>query len=268
MTIRVKSDIIKYMHILLTNDDGIFAPGLAAIYKRLTRLGRVTVAAPSDVQSGAGHAISLTEIRCRRVNIEGLFEGYSVDGSPADCVKLALNQLVSADDPVDLVVSGMNHGANVGINIFYSGTVAGAIEAAFYSLPAIAVSAAFDDPMDFEAAADHAFAVVQQLADLPAGRVANLNIPRLSKGTPKGVLIAPQSTHGFDEKYQARTDDTGQRVYQLTGGHHRDPHDGGWTDTTGLIAGYITLTCLRQELTDTEGNCLLDQKKLRLKIED
>ena len=256
------------MHILLTNDDGIFAPGLAAIYKRLIRLGKVSVAAPSDVQSGAGHAISLTEIRCRRVNIEGLFEGYSVDGSPADCVKLALNELIDADDPVDLVISGMNHGANVGINIFYSGTVAGAIEAAFYNLPSIAVSAAFDDPMDFEAAADHAFAVITQLTDLPAGRVANLNVPRLSKGTPKGILIAPQSTHGFEEQYRVRTDDEGQRVYQLTGGNHRDPTSGEWMDTTALIAGYITLTCLRQELTDPEGNHLLNQKNFRLRTEE
>ena len=248
------------MHILLTNDDGIFAPGLAAIYKRLTQLGRITVAAPSDVQSGAGHAISLTEIRCGLVDVDGLFEGYSVDGSPADCVKLALNELVDPNDPIDLVISGMNHGANVGINVFYSGTVAGAIEAAFYNLPAIAVSAAFDEPMDFEAAADHAFAVINQLTDLPAGHVANLNIPPLSKGIPKPVRIVAQSIHGFDEKYTVRTNDNGQRVYQLTGGIHRDPHDGSWTDTTALMAGHITLTCLRQELTDSEGNRLLSQK--------
>lgn len=253
------------MHILLTNDDGIFAPGLAAIYKRLTNLGRITVAAPSDVQSGAGHAISLTEIQCELVNVNGLFEGYSVGGSPADCVKLALNELISPDDPVDLVISGMNHGANVGINVFYSGTVAGAIEAAFYNLPAIAVSAAFDEPMDFEAAADHAFAVITQLTDLSAGHVANLNIPPLSKGTPKQVRIVSQSIHGFDEKYQVRTNDHGQRFYQLTGGHHRDPADGDWTDTTALLAGHITLTCLRQELTDSEGNRLLGQKQFRLK---
>ena len=113
------------MHILLTNDDGIFAPGLAALYKRLVGLGKVTVAAPSDVQSGAGHRISLTEIRCKCINVNGLFEGYSIDGSPADCVKLAINELVDPNDTVDLVVSGMNYGANVGINVFYSGTVAG-----------------------------------------------------------------------------------------------------------------------------------------------
>lgn len=252
------------MHLLLTNDDGIFAPGLAALYKRIRQLGKVTVAAPSNAQSGAGHAISLNEIRCQNVDIEGLFKGYSIDGSPADCVKVALNQLIS-DEPVDLVISGMNHGANVGINVFYSGTVAGAIEAAFYNLPAIAVSAAFDEPMEFEAAAEYAFKVINQLTDLPCGRVANLNIPRLSKGQPKEVLVVPQSIHGFEEEYQIRTDDTGQHVYKLTGGSHRDPHDSGWTDTTALLAGYITLTCLRQDLTDDEGNRLLTQKTFRLK---
>ncbi len=253
------------MHILLTNDDGIFAPGLAALYKRLTGLGKVTVAAPSDVQSGAGHRISLTEIRCKLLNIDGLFDGYSIEGSPADCVKLAINEFVDPDDPIDLVVSGMNYGANVGINVFYSGTVAGAIEAAFYNLPAIAVSTAFDEPIDFEAAADYAFAVIRQLTDLPAGRVANLNIPQLSKGTPKGVRITSQSIHGFDEQYLVQTDETGQKTYQLTGGNHRDPHDSEWTDTTALSAGYVTLTCLRQELTDSEGNRLMSQKQFRLK---
>ena len=253
------------MHILLTNDDGIDAPGLLAIYKRLTGLGKITVAAPSDVQSGTGHAISLTGIRCKHVNVGGLFDGYSVDGSPADCVKMALNELVDPDDPIDFVVSGMNCGANVGINVFYSGTVAAAIEAAFHNLPAIAVSAAFDDPMDFEAAADYAFEIIEQLMDLPAGRVVNLNIPQLSKGTPKGVSVTPQSTHGFEEHYLTQTDEACQKTYQLTGGDHRDPADGDWMDTTALLEGHITLTCLRQDLTDHKGNRLMSQKQFRLK---
>jgi 5'-nucleotidase len=253
------------MHILLTNDDGIYAPGLAAIYKRLKSLGQVTVAAPSDVQSGASHAISLSKIQCQKVDVNGLFDGYSVDGSPADCVKLALNELISPEDPVNLVISGMNHGANVGINIFYSGTVAGAIEGAFYNLPAIAVSTAFDEPMDFETSADYAFSVITQLTDLAAGHVANLNIPPLSKGTPKGIRVVPQSIHGFEEQYHVRSESDGQKTYQLVGGNHRDPHGGGWTDVTALLDGYITLTCLRQELTDSEANRLLNQKRFRLK---
>lgn len=252
------------MHILLTNDDGIFAPGLAAIYKRLATIGEVTVAAPSDIKSGAGHSISLNEISCEFLDIMGKFAGYSVDGSPADCVKLAINELVG-HKKVDLVVSGINHGANVGINVFYSGTVAGAIEAAFYNLPAIAVSAAMDEPLNMDAAADYAIQVIKQILDLPGGRVANLNIPQLSKGRPKGILVVPQSTHGFEEEYKSRTDEYGQNIYQLTGGVHRDPEDGHWTDTTALSEGYITLTCLRQDLTDAAGNELLNSKSVVLK---
>ena len=253
------------MNILLTNDDGIFAPGLAAMYKRLSPLGDVFVAAPADVCSGAGHSISLKEISCEYLDVVGKFSGHSIDGSPADCVKLAINELSESNSKFDLVVSGMNHGANVGINVFYSGTVAAAIEAAFYNLPAIAVSAAFDEPMDLEAAADYAIDVIKQLLDLPPGRVANLNIPQLSKGKPKGLRIVPQSTHGFDEEYQTRTDQYGQNIYQLTGGNHRDPEDENWTDTTALQAGYLTLTCLRQDLTDPNGNDLLSKKSLTLK---
>jgi len=255
------------MRILLTNDDGIFAAGLAAMYKHLSKLGDVFVAAPSDVRSGAGHSISLSEIHCEYLDIAGKFAGYSVDGSPADCVKLAINELFASECPFDLVVSGMNHGANVGINVFYSGTVAGAIEAAFYNIPAIAVSAAYEESLDIETAADYAIEVIKQLRNLPAGRVVNLNIPPLSKGKPKGILVVPQSTHGFDEQYNKRIDNTGQNTYQLAGiGNHRDPENTEWTDTTALVAGYITLTSLLQDLTDPTGNDLLKQKSLKLKL--
>jgi 5'-nucleotidase len=252
------------MKILLTNDDGIFAAGLAAMYKRLSTLGEVFVAAPADVRSGAGHSISLKEITCEYLDLIGKFQGYSVDGSPADCVKLAVNELFDIKGTFDLVVSGINHGANVGINVFYSGTVAGAIEAAFYNLPAIAVSAALDDPMNVEAAADFALDVIRQLKTLPAGQVANLNIPQLSKGKPKGLMVVPQSTHGFEEQYKKRKDQYGQPVYQLTGGNHRDPKTQQWTDTMALSAGYLTLTSLRQDLTDPIGNDLLKQQALKL----
>lgn len=252
------------MKILLTNDDGIFAAGLAAMHRRLSKLGEVYVAAPADVCSGAGHSISLKEVTCEYLDLVGKFQGYSVDGSPADCVKLAINELFDIKGRLDLVVSGINHGANVGINVFYSGTVAGAIEAAFYDLPAIAVSAALDDPMDLEAAADYAVDVISQLTDLPPGQVANLNVPQLSKGKPKGLLVVPQSTHGFDEQYKIRTDQYGQQVYLLTGGSHRDPKTQQWTDTTALSAGYLTLTSLRQDLTDPKGNDLLSQRSLKL----
>ena len=111
----------------------------------------------------------------------------------------------------------------------------------------------------------HLGRVITQLKELSVGHVVNLNIPPLSKGTPKGVRVVPQSTHGFNEKYKVRSDSDGQKKYQLTSGNHRDPHGSGWTDVTALLEGYITLTCLQQELTDNEANRLLSQKQFQLK---
>src|SRR2546423_14256389 len=127
------------MLILLTNDDGIMAPGIVSMHRELTKLGDVHVVAPETVQSATGHGITLTApLLTSKVTVENAFSGVAVDGRPADCVKLAVNQLLPRMP--DLVVSGMNSGANVGINVIYSGTVAAAIEAAFLGLPSIAIS--------------------------------------------------------------------------------------------------------------------------------
>src|SRR4051794_3453977 len=127
------------MLIMLTNDDGIQAPGIVAMYRELTRLGEVHVVAPETVQSAAGHGITIaTPMLTSTVTVEDAFTGPAVDGRPADCVKLAIAKLLPRAP--DLVVSGLNTGANVGINVIYSGTVAAAIEAAFLGLPAIAAS--------------------------------------------------------------------------------------------------------------------------------
>jgi 5'-nucleotidase len=137
------------MNILLTNDDGIFAPGLAAIYKELIDIGSVTVIAPSDSRSGASHSITFSgPLVCNKVDINGQFIGFSVDGSPADCVKLAVMQL--HPEPIDLLVAGINNGANAGINVYYSGTVAAAMEGAFLKIPAVAMSLYRQEHMDYE----------------------------------------------------------------------------------------------------------------------
>ena len=136
------------MHLLLTNDDGILAPGLEALYRAVTDLGHVDVVAPDDSQSGVGHAISvLKPLLVRRLHVNNLFHGWSVAGRPADCVKLAMNDLL-AERP-DLVLSGINAGANTGINVLYSGTIAGAVEAALFGVPAIAFSLELSDELDF-----------------------------------------------------------------------------------------------------------------------
>jgi len=244
--------------ILLTNDDGIFAPGLAAIYKEIARLGEVTVVAPVESRSGASHSVTLSRpLLCNKVEIQGCFTGYSVHGSPADCVKLAHLQL--HDGPIDLLVAGINNGANVGINVYYSGTVAAAMEGAFLRIPAVAMSLAADNPADFEAAAQYCIPVLKSLLPLKSGSVININVPRLSKGPPKGIRVVPQSTEGFDEHYITQKDKHGQTVFQLAGGLHRDEETP--TDTTSLVEGFITVTALNPDMTNHHENDELRKTK-------
>ena len=244
------------MHILLTNDDGIFAPGLAAIYKKLIKLGQVSVIAPAEAKSGASHSITLEPLMCDKVDLTGKFKGYSVSGSPADCVKLGVKELT--DQPIDLVVSGMNYGANVGINVYYSGTVAAAMEAAFFSIPSVALSAAYEENTDFDAAAEFGLGIIEKLLPLDPGSVININIPMLSMGEPKGVKVVAQSTSGYHEHYESRRNERGQMMYQLGGGDHRDQKS-ACTDTTALIDGFITVTALHFDMTDHDRNDKLEK---------
>jgi len=245
------------MRILLTNDDGIFAPGLAAIYEQLVKIGQVTVAAPANSQSGASHRITYKgPLVCNKVDINGQLAGYSVQGSPADCVKLALMELLA--EPVDLLVSGINNGANVGINVYYSGTVAAAMEAAFFRIPAVAMSLASEEQMDFEAAAGYCTEILKKLMPLTGPEVININIPLLSKGRPRGIRVAPQSTEGFEEHYIRQEDEHGRAFFQLAGGAHRAEAEA--TDTTSLAENFITVTALHFDMTDREKTRQLTQR--------
>ncbi len=236
------------MNILLTNDDGIFAPGLRAIYKKLIKLGDVTVAAPASSQSGASHSITFSEpLVCNRVDINGLFTGYSIQGSPADCVKLAVMEL--CEKPIDLLIAGINNGANVGINIYYSGTVAAAMEGAFLKIPSIALSTVYEEQTHFDLAADHCIDVIEKLIPLESGHVVNVNVPRLSKGKPRGIKVAPQSTEAFKEHYIKQQNEEGQTVYQLAA-KPQEP-DGSQSDIISVMEGYIAVTALSPGMTDT-----------------
>jgi len=237
------------MQILLTNDDGIFAPGLAAIYKELVKIGDVTVVAPADSRSGASHSITYSRpLVCNKVDINGQFAGFSVQGSPADCVKLAAMQL--HDGPIDLLVAGINNGANAGINVYYSGTVAAAMEGAFLRIPAVAMSLANEEKMDFDRAAKYCARILEKLMPVRNGDVININIPLLSKGEPKGVRVVPQSTKVFDEYYIQQKNEQGQTVFQLAGGP--DLAEDSPADITSLMEGFITITALAPGMTDHE----------------
>jgi len=246
------------MQILLTNDDGIFAPGLAAIYKELIKLGDVMVVAPADSRSATSHSITFTQpLVCNKVDINGRFTGFSVQGSPADCVKLAVMQLHK--EPIDLLVAGINNGANAGINIYYSGTVAAAMEGAFLKIPAVSMSLAAEEKMDFEKAAKYCVKILKKLMPLGSGEVININIPQLSKGEPKGTRVVPQSTEGFHEYYIRQKNEQGQTVFQLAGSMHRDEQSP--TDTTSLADGFITITALAPGMTHHEKTRELKQIK-------
>src|SRR3954453_14510908 len=175
------------MLILLTNDDGIYAPGLGAAYHELVRMGEVHVVAPETVQSATGHGITIaTPLLTQRVTVEETFTGVGVDGRPADCVKLAVAKILPRQP--DLVVSGMNSGANVGINVIYSGTIAAAVEAAFLGLPAIAVSLHLrnEGPAKYQRAAHPALQTIRGILahGIRGGEVASINVPALGENQP------------------------------------------------------------------------------------
>ncbi len=239
------------MRILLTNDDGIYAPGLRALRAELRKLGEVTVVAPATEQSAVGHSITLlTPLLVQEIQDEDRqFLGWAVEGRPADCVKLALLELLP--EPPDLVVSGLNAGSNAGINVLYSGTVAAAIEAAFFHRTSIAVSLEYTQPksLDFPRAADLARQVIEQLlAHQPtAGSLFNVNIPSPERGPVRGVRVLAQNVAPYRETFDRRVDPRG-RVYFWS--HPRlacEPHPE--TDVSALEEGHITVTPLQFNLT-------------------
>jgi 5'-nucleotidase len=219
------------MRILITNDDGIFAPGIEAFYRSVADLGQVDVVAPADAQSATGHAISvLKPLLVRSVHVNGVFHGWSVAGRPADCIKLAMLELL--DQPPDLVLSGINAGANTGVNVLYSGTIAGALEGAFHRAGRVS----------------RAVLETVLAADLRPGLCLSVNIPALDRGWPRGVRCCPQAPANWKEHYTSRQGEGGM-IYWLDGRlpEHRDHPD---TDLAAVAEGYVSVTALRTNLTD------------------
>lgn len=240
------------MRILLTNDDGVYAPGLRAIRKELQKLGEVTVVAPVGEQSAVGHSITLlTPLITQEMLDENQQPmGWAVEGRPADCVKLAISELLDA--PPDLVVSGINAGSNAGINVLYSGTVAAAVEGAFFRCTSIALSLQYTrpKPLDFTKAAEHAIKVVEQIVRHPLSRgmLFNVNIPSLDKGPIRGIRVVRQNVAPYRETFDRRVDPRG-RVYFWSGPDFGCPEPHPDTDETALADSFITVTPLHFNLT-------------------
>lgn len=242
------------MNILLANDDGIYAPGLKALQSALQSLGQVTVVAPATEQSGVGHSITyLSPLTCKKIYDGERFWGWAVEGSPADCVKLGVAEL--APKPVDLIVSGVNGGLNAGINVLYSGTVAAAIEGAFFRIPSVAVSLEHDPHADFDAAAAIAVSIIRQIlakqGDAP--ELYNINVPTEATrsyraGKMPEIHIVPMGVERYGDHYIKRQDPKGRDYYWST----NDPppketeHE---TDLNALASGHVTVTPLQFDMT-------------------
>lgn len=240
------------MRILLTNDDGIYAPGLRALRAELAQLGEVTIVAPAAEQSAAGHSVTLlVPLLVQEAFDESKeFIGWAVEGRPADCVKLALLELLP--EPPDLLVSGLNAGSNSGINVLYSGTVAAAIEGSFFKQISIAcsLSSTKSRPLDVTTGAAHARRVIEQILQTQpaAGALFNVNIPNLENGPAKGVRAVPQNVAPYVEGFVRRVDPRG-RTYFWMGNEFGCPDPHPDTDESMLREGYITITPLQFDLT-------------------
>ena len=207
--------------ILVTNDDGITAPGLRALIKTMKTIGDVIVVAPDSPQSGMGHAITIDNtLYSKKVVIdqnEGAPEEYSCSGTPADCVKLALQEIL--DRRPDICVSGINHGSNASINVIYSGTMSAAIEAGIEGVPAIGFSLCdYTWEANFEPALESIKKIVEQALEhgMPNGTVLNVNIPK-SDEAPKGIRVCRQARANWKEKFDKRLSPMGKNYYWLTG---------------------------------------------------
>jgi 5'-nucleotidase len=251
------------MKILLTNDDGIHAVGLRSMYKALKSAGHeVYVVAPQAEQSAVGHAVTMAmPLKVKRFAENG-FEGRGVTGTPVDCVKLGLSHLLK-DEGIDLVVSGLNAGANVGPDILYSGTVAAATEAALLGSPAMACSVDEFNPVDLTAQGEYAAGLVGRIPwkELPLHCVINLNFPKEPMAEVKGLRLCPQTRAVYRDWYVERIDPRGRKYYWLEGEIPRDTVSQG-TDRALLDQGYATLTPLKFEFTDRDVLSRLDDLNL------
>jgi len=238
------------MKILLANDDGIYSEGIYELYTKLSEIADVTVVAPITEQSAVGHAITIADpLRVVEFTKFGKFFGYGIKGTPADCVKIAISDIM--EDKPDLVVSGINHGGNLATNVIYSGTVSAATEGAMMGVRSIAVSLATKAKADFKPAAEIGvyFADYLYNSDIPNSTVLNVNVPPLSKDKIKGWRFARQGNSRYLDTFAKRKDPRGGSYYWLVGEKIEIDMTPD-TDECILEKGYVSVTPLMFDMTD------------------
>lgn len=241
------------MHIVVTNDDGVVAPGLLALANEMKKIGTVSILAPDRNWSASGHVRTIDRpLRVRDVVLSDGTTARACDGAPSDCVALALCGFFS--EPVDLVVSGINPFANIGDDVTYSGTVTAAMEAVIGGLPAVAVSVDSPDNhlgvVDYQTAAAYALKITEAMLekDLPKGLLLNVNVPYVSKEQVKGIRVTRQGNREYHDRLDKRIDPRGKPYYWAIGDlptAHAEPG----TDAEALINNYVSVTPIQLDLT-------------------
>lgn len=236
--------------ILVTNDDGITAPGIRTLISVMNTIGDVVVVAPDSPQSAMGHAITINStLHIEKVIIDGKQTEYSCSGTPADCVKIAVNEILERRP--DICVSGINHGSNSSINVIYSGTMSAALEAGIEGIPAIGFSLLdYNWNANFEHCKSFIETITKQVLEqgLPDGVVLNVNLPNLEKKDIKGIKICRQSKANWKEEFDKRTNPMGRDYYWLTG-KFVNMDQGEDTDEWALEHGYVSVVPVHFDLT-------------------
>lgn len=240
------------MNILITNDDGIHAPGIIALKKALESIGDVLVVAPDTERSAVGHAITLSDpLRVTEIHKDNLLFGYAVNGTPADCVKLGICCI--SEKPIDVVVSGINLGPNTATNIMYSGTVSAAAEAVIMGVSGLALSLTSFDILEFEYTCSLAQQLTKKIVKygLPEGTLLNVNVPPLKPDEIEGIVITRQGKGRYEEFFDKRTDPNNRTYYWLAGKRMNLDHEDDVDDVV-IRNKKVSITPVRYDLTDTD----------------
>lgn len=238
------------MNILVCNDDGINSPGIFALANALKEIGEVTVVAPRNEQSAVGHGITMQyPLRVTEYFKNDIFFGYAVDGTPADCIKMGIRNIMKSSP--DLVVSGINNGSNTAINIIYSGTVSAAREAAIMDVPSIAISVTSHAAKDFTFAGKIARLLSVEIVSkkIPAGTLLNVNVPAIPENQIGGIKLTKQGKSKWDDIYEKRIDPFGKDYYWLTGNLMEMDNDVD-TDQAAVKKNFVSVTPIHFDLTD------------------
>jgi 5'-nucleotidase len=253
--------------ILISNDDGYRAKGLEALIEMAKPLGRVVVVAPSEGRSGMSHAITIKDpLRIRKHTRTDNVEMYSVNGTPVDCIKLAMSEVLKTTP--NIILSGINHGSNASVSVFYSGTMGAAIEGCLYGIPAIGFSLLdFLPDADFTGAVQFGRPIVESVLNngLRNGICLNINFPAIPANEIKGVRVCRQNMGTWREEFDKRTDPRGIDYYWLTGYFHNEEPEATDTDEYALANGYASIVPIRVDLTDKEMVATLARS---LKLDD